>query len=185
MADDATATLVEQLTAGESWVRRRAAEALIEDRAETGAVIACLLNELRHTAEPGSLYDDRHHEIHDAAWGAQFDFLRAQWPWFVRGLMTLGVECPRELLDDPSIAVRLNACRLVPDDPRVVPILRSCLHRYHWLDDSFWTFIAAAELIAHLGERATALRPDLEAIVRDAPARSVPGVLAAAILSRP
>jgi hypothetical protein len=115
--------------------------------------------------------------------GAQFDYLRQQWPWFVDGLLMLSTACPGDLFDDASITVRLNACRLLPDDARVVPILRSCLQRYWALDDSFWTFITAAELIAQMGPRASAALPEIEALVRDAPARTVPRVLGDAMLA--
>lgn len=116
--------------------------------------------------------------------GAQFDYLRQQWPWFVDGLLALGTACPGELLDDANITVRLNACRLLPDDARVVPTLRSCLGRYWALDDSFWTFITAAELIAQMGRRASAALPEITALVREAPELTVPRVLGDAMLAR-
>jgi hypothetical protein len=165
-------------------VRRSTAEALMESRAETGAVITCMLDEVRRATLPGSLYVDHHHEIADAAMGAQFDYLRGQWPWFISGLVTLGAECPEELFADPRIAVRLNACRLRQHDPRVVPILRPCLRRYWALDDSFFTFIAAAELIARLGRQAGEALPEIEALARDARELTVPRLLGDALLAR-
>jgi hypothetical protein len=87
--------------------------------------------------------------------------LITRWPWFVRGLIKLGVKCPLSLLEDPSVEVNLNACRLLQHDDRVLPVLIENLGRF------FEPGVAAADLLAAMGERALPALPRVVELLND------------------
>lgn len=151
---DAT-RLLPGLASDNGWVRRCAAETLFDAGLETEAVTATLLEMVRSSSW---LYESEEREIFN---GASFEFLRTRWPFFVCSLMKLGVKCPISFLEDPRVEVNLNACRLLQHDDRVLPILVENLGRF------FEPGVAAADLLAAMGERALPALPRVVELLND------------------